>query len=47
MSQNLSGWRAAGIADAPAQQHRSRTVYPAASGSLDTVAAPNRSQEIQ
>jgi hypothetical protein len=38
--------RAAGIADAPAPQHRSRTVCPAVSGSLDTVAAPNRSQKF-
>ena len=37
--------RAAGIADAPAPQHRSRTALPGASAGRDTVAAPNLSQK--
>ena len=38
--------RAAGIADAPAPQHRSRTRSPDASPSRSTVAAPNVSQKL-
>ncbi len=38
--------RAAGIADAPAPQHRSSTMPPGASRSRVTVAAPNRSQKL-
>ncbi len=37
--------RAAGIVDAPWPQHRSSTVPPGPSRSLDTVSAPNRSQK--